>query len=139
MAELPRPVTFDLMSKDPDYYIIILTQALGDFASRERSDAEAGNSPELSLKRAAAAEQILAEIESALSRQPAGTAGERNRAAPGALAGITPEESLLAVRALSFLREHGDLAEEEVTAVAVLAYKLGGAMGEHLKEAPSGN
>lgn len=71
MADAPRPVTFDLMSKDPDY-CIVLTAALSDFASRERFDAEDGSSPELSLKRAVAAEQILAEIEEALSRQPSG-------------------------------------------------------------------
>jgi len=109
MADLPRPVTFDLMAKDPDYYIV-LTAALGDFASRERSDAECGNSPELSLKRAAAAEQILAEIEAGLSRQPSGpgghwTAGELR----AALAGV-PDDTLIVVNTDD--PRYPDMAEE---------------------------
>jgi hypothetical protein len=66
----PRPVTFDLMSDDPDYYFV-LTEALRDFAARERAEAE--DYPDNAAARirwAETAEDALWRIEMALSGNP---------------------------------------------------------------------
>ena len=62
-----RIVTFDLMTDDPDYYFV-LTEALRDFAARER--AEARHDDDTAAARihwAETAEAALDRIEAALS------------------------------------------------------------------------
>jgi len=63
-----RTVAFDLMTGD-DYFV--LTDALGDFSSRERFAAEDGENQEFRLRWAAAAEAILDRIEAALDQNGA--------------------------------------------------------------------
>jgi hypothetical protein len=70
-----RIVAFDLMSQDPDYYFV-LTEALQEFAARQRS--EAGDLDEHDaaqrIRWAETAESALERIEKALS-MPARTSG----------------------------------------------------------------
>lgn len=63
-----RIVTFDLMSDDPNYYFV-LTEALGDFAARERADAEHGDEAFAAarIRWAETAEDALYRINAALS------------------------------------------------------------------------
>ena len=62
-----RIVTFDLMSEDPDWYFV-LTEALKDFAARERADAERDDAyTSFSIRLAETAEDALYRIEAALS------------------------------------------------------------------------
>jgi hypothetical protein len=74
MADL-RIVAFDLMSQDPDYYFV-LTEALQEFAARQRS--EAGDLDEHDaaqrIRWAETAESALERIEKALS-MPARASG----------------------------------------------------------------
>jgi hypothetical protein len=66
----PRPVTFDLMAADDTYFV--LTDALREFASRQRWEAEddpAGNAPSR-VQWAEAAEGMLDRIEDAFSARP---------------------------------------------------------------------
>ena len=65
----PRPVTFDLMADDDSYFV--LTEALREFASRQRWEAEddpTGNA-ESRVRWAGHAEGLLDRIEQALSLQ----------------------------------------------------------------------
>jgi hypothetical protein len=61
-----RVVWFDLMPDDPDYYFV-LTEALGDFAARERDHASDGGNAESRIRWAETAEAALERIEAALS------------------------------------------------------------------------
>lgn len=66
-APAPRRVVwFDLMPDDPDYYFV-LTEALGDFAARERGQACDGDNAEARIRWAQTAEAALKRIEAALS------------------------------------------------------------------------
>ena len=70
--DLPRIVTFDLMSEDPDYYFI-LTTALGDFAADCWADVkDGGPNAAANTRWAEAAEDMLARIETALATIPEG-------------------------------------------------------------------
>jgi hypothetical protein len=70
-----RIVAFDLMSRDPDYYFV-LTEALQEFAARERSEAEDLDEHDAAqrIRWAETAETALDRIEKALS-MPARTSG----------------------------------------------------------------
>jgi hypothetical protein len=63
-----RIVAFDLMSRDPDYYFV-LTEALQEFAARERSEAEDLDEHDAAqrIRWAETAETALDRIEEALS------------------------------------------------------------------------
>lgn len=63
-----RIVSFDLMPKEPDYYFV-LTEALRDFASRQRSESAdyEGADAEARIRWAETAEDALDQIEEALS------------------------------------------------------------------------
>jgi hypothetical protein len=61
-----RIVSFDLMPQDPDYYFV-LTEALGEFAARQRAEAEDDDNAETHIKWAETAEAALDRIEKALS------------------------------------------------------------------------
>jgi hypothetical protein len=63
-----RVVSFDLMPRDPDYYFV-LTEALRDFADRERADAGdlQGLDAEAHMRLAETAESALDQIEAAMS------------------------------------------------------------------------
>jgi hypothetical protein len=63
----PRIVSFDLMPRDPDYYFV-LTEALGEFAARQRADAETEADPRMSIRLAETAEKALERIEEAMTR-----------------------------------------------------------------------
>lgn len=65
-SEEHRIVSFDLMPKEPDYYFV-LTEALRDFAARQRSEAEDGDNAEARIRWAETAEAALDRIEEALS------------------------------------------------------------------------
>jgi hypothetical protein len=65
----PRPVTFDLMSKDPDY-CFVLTEALREFAARQHAEAkdeDETDPSELRWRWAQTAEAMLDKIEKTLS------------------------------------------------------------------------
>ena len=66
--ENARIVTFDLMPREPDYYFV-LTEALRDFAGRQRSEAGdyEGADAEARIRWAETAEGALDQIEEALS------------------------------------------------------------------------
>jgi hypothetical protein len=64
----PRIVSFDLMPQDPDFYFV-LTEALGDFAARQRAEAEDGDNAESRLKWAETAEAALERIEAAMAER----------------------------------------------------------------------
>ena len=61
-----RIVTFDLMSQDPDYYFV-LTEALREFAARQRAEAEDEADPGSRIRWAETAESAVERIEEALS------------------------------------------------------------------------
>jgi len=63
----PRIVSFDLMPQDPDYYFV-LTEALREFAVRQRADAD--DCDDAHIKWATAAESALSRIEAAMSEGP---------------------------------------------------------------------
>lgn len=64
----PRIVSFDLMPGEPDYYFV-LTEALRDFAARQRSEAGdyEGVDADARIRWAETAEDALDQIEEALS------------------------------------------------------------------------
>lgn len=64
-ARPPLSVTFDLMADDGTCFV--LTEALRDFAARERADAADGDDPETRTRWAEAAEAALDRIEAAFS------------------------------------------------------------------------
>jgi hypothetical protein len=66
MPDESRIISFDLMPQEPDYYFV-LTQALGDFAARTRGEVKDGSAPESHLRWAETAEEMLGQIEEALS------------------------------------------------------------------------
>ena len=61
-----RVVTFDLMLHDPDYYFV-LTEALREFASSQRTSAEYADDGEARIRWADTAEEMLDRIEEAVS------------------------------------------------------------------------
>jgi len=68
-ADQPRIVSFDLMPKEPDFYFV-LTEALKDFAARQRAEAEhseAYGNGRARIRWAETAEDMLNRIEEALS------------------------------------------------------------------------
>jgi len=65
----PRIVSFDLMPRDPDYYFV-LTEALREFAARQRAEAEDEADPGSRIRWAETAEEMLDQTEEAL-RTPA--------------------------------------------------------------------
>ena len=62
----PRIVSFDLMPNDPDYHFV-LTEALQEFAARQRAEAEDEADPGSRIRWAETAESALERIEEALS------------------------------------------------------------------------
>jgi hypothetical protein len=94
-----RPVTFDLMAADDTYFV--LTEALREFASRQRWEAEddpTGNA-ESRVRWANSAEGLLDRIEHAMSQVP--------DAAAGTLVTVQRDDLRLAVTALRDLAAHG--------------------------------
>lgn len=61
-----RIVSFDLMPKEPDYYFV-LTEALREFAARQRAEAEDADNAESRIRWAETAEDALDQIEDALT------------------------------------------------------------------------
>jgi hypothetical protein len=102
----PRPVTFDLMAEDDTYFV--LTEALREFASRQRWEAEddpAGNA-ESRVRWAESTEGLLDRVEQAMSQIP--DPGPAIGPAHSSLAMVTvPRDDLrLAVSALRDLAAH---------------------------------
>ena len=62
----PRIVSFDLMPNEPDYYFV-LTEALREFAARQRAEAGDEADPESRIRWAETAEDALGQIEEALN------------------------------------------------------------------------
>ena len=60
----PRIVSFDLMPRDPDYYFV-LTEALQEFAARQRAEAEDEADPGSRIRWAETAKDALERIEEA--------------------------------------------------------------------------
>jgi hypothetical protein len=61
-----RIVSFDLMPQEPDYYFV-LTEALREFAARQRAEAEDADNAESRIRWAETAEDALDQIEDALT------------------------------------------------------------------------